>query len=929
MATVPPPTTPAGLDPFVVWDGNGTEPPPDYPSDDPNENITCNQYIKHNTTFIIYGGYEGVPLNLGANVVLWLALIFLFSLLRKSAWNYGRLALVHKNERRWTQLFYGNEETMGRLRMRDQESFQNMEHSILVDRGLFSWIVAIFKIGDDDILRKCGTDAVQYLSFQRHIMVYLTIVTVAAIGIVLPVNFQGELEGKGKDFGHTTISNLDPSSSWLWLHVSLSVLFLPLGVYIMRRFSSQLHLSGEDGSPVSRTIMITNVPRAACNRNSLLKHFQEAYPSIGLQDIQFSYNISRLMELDRERDAMFQARLYADEYLANTGERLAIRPYICGNICCCCARCGCVEEVPMRPERAARYLPHSPDPGDVGAAPGPAPDPPDSRTPLLNGLRPPEDPSYPAVLPGSLESGLEVDAIQHYSREESRLSRQVEIEKAAALNQPLGIAFITFRSREMAARVLNEHALLMGCRCRQNPPSSSLSSVLKPHRWQVQVAPPPEDIYWQNLSHSSLWWYVRSFFVNLVLFLVLFFLTTPVIVVNSIDVVSLTDRVKATSRLVSEFLPTLLLWTIAALMPVLVAFTDRFLFHWTRSSENYSVMVKTFIFLLFMVLILPSLGLTSARAFVEWAVQTKDQTYRWSCIFLPDNGAFFVNYVITSAFIGTGLEIIRFPELFVYAFRMCMARSQAEIASVRAAVLWEFPFGIQYAWMLLIFAMTTVYSLLCPLITPFGLIYMVLKHLVDKHNIYFAYGASRIKKRIHVTAINFVILSIVLTQLCLCFFAYIRRGLRDIAIYSLVGLSGTLLLLMSHVLFHWFQLCSPIRYETIDSSQLEDAAGGGASSGDESPPQQPFVPSVLQRAPQVRVRDTGDVYSYPTAAAETETVRRRSYGSNQEPASNGSTPPTGAGAGDEEHQLYQNYNQEGAGEQLPMAERSAGGDQQV
>ena len=65
---------------------------------------------------------------------------------------------------------------------------------------------------------------------------------------------------------------------------------------------------------------------------------------------------------------------------------------------------------------------------------------------------------------------------------------------------------------------------------------------------------------------------------------------------------------------------------------------------------------------------------SSARAFVEWAVQTQGQTYRWRCIFLPDNGAFFVNYVITSAFIGTGLEIIRFPELFVYAVRMCMAR---------------------------------------------------------------------------------------------------------------------------------------------------------------------------------------------------------------------------------------------------------------
>jgi hypothetical protein len=33
-----------------------------------------------------------------------------------------------------------------------------------------------------------------------------------------------------------------------------------------------------------------------------------------------------------------------------------------------------------------------------------------------------------------------------------------------------------------------------------------------------------------------------------------------------------------------------------------------------------------------------------------------------------------VNYVITSAFIGTALELIRFPELFVYAVKLCLAR---------------------------------------------------------------------------------------------------------------------------------------------------------------------------------------------------------------------------------------------------------------
>jgi len=85
----------------------------------------------------------------------------------------------------------------------------------------------------------------------------------------------------------------------------------------------------------------------------------------------------------------------------------------------------------------------------------------------------------------------------------------------------------------------------------------------------------------------------------------------------------------------------------------------------------------------------------------------------WQCIFLPDNGAFFVNYVTTCALIGTGLEIIRFPELFMYAVRLGSVKSQAEISSVRKAIVLEFPFGVNYAWMLLVFAVTVSYSVIC------------------------------------------------------------------------------------------------------------------------------------------------------------------------------------------------------------------------
>ena len=53
------------------------------------------------------------------------------------------------------------------------------------------------------------------------------------------------------------------------------------------------------------------------------------------------------------------------------------------------------------------------------------------------------------------------------------------------------------------------------------------------------------------------------------------------------------------------------------------------------------------------------------------------------------------------------------------------SRSVAETPSVRKANLLEFPFGFNYGWQLLIFALTAAYAVVCPLITPFGLFYMV------------------------------------------------------------------------------------------------------------------------------------------------------------------------------------------------------------
>lgn len=120
---------------------------------------------------------------------------------------------------------------------------------------------------------------------------------------------------------------------------------------------------------------------------------------------------------------------------------------------------------------------------------------------------------------------------------------------------------------------------------------------------------------------------------------------------------------------------------LAALLPVLVAYTALAELHWTRSGENRSMMVKTYTLLLFMVLILPTLGLTSINALFEWINDKDDDIIKWKCI--SDNGAFFLKYVTTCSFIGTALDLLRLPELLLYIIKMLHSRSSAERFAVR------------------------------------------------------------------------------------------------------------------------------------------------------------------------------------------------------------------------------------------------------
>uniref|UniRef100_A0A673HBD6 Transmembrane protein 63B n=1 Tax=Sinocyclocheilus rhinocerous TaxID=307959 RepID=A0A673HBD6_9TELE len=697
--------------------------------------------------------FGGVPTVLALDFMCFLVLLFVFSILRKVAWDYGRLALVTDRD--------GGQVCM----------YVFITHSlfdVLSLQGFCSWLTAIFRIKDEEIREKCGEDAVHYLSFQRHIIGLLVVVGVLSVGIVLPVNFSGNLlENNAYSFGRTTIANLNSGNNLLWLHTSFAFMYLLLTVYSMRRHTSKMHYKEDD--LVKRTLFINGISKYA-EESHIKQHFEQAYENCIVLEARVCYNVAKLMALN----GGLRLLMFAD----------AVVPYIC-------------------------------------------------------------------VV-------LQEEAVSYYTKLEAKLKEEYRKEKEKVNTKPLGMAFVTFQNEAMTAIILKDFnaCQCQGCNCRQEPRSSQFSDSLHVSNWSVIYAPDPQNVRWENLSLGGVSWWLRCFIINCILFLLLFFLTTPAIIISTMDKFTVTKPVEYLNNpIITQFFPTLLLWAFSALLPTIVYYSAFFEAHWTRSGENRTTMHKCYTFLIFMVLLLPSLGLSSLDVFFRWLFDKKflaEATVRFECVFLPDNGAFFVNYVIASAFIGNAMDLLRIPGLLMYMIRLCLARSAAERRNVKRHQAYEFQFGAAYAWMMCVFTVVMTYSITCPIIVPFGLMYMLLKHLVDRYNMYYAYLPSKLDKKIHSGAVNQVVAAPILCLFWLLFFSTMRTGfLTPTSMFTFVVLIITIVVCLSHVCFGHFKYLSAhnykVRVATVtcprqqmyiaqvlqDPNSDETGAGSGESSQDE------------------------------------------------------------------------------------------------
>lgn len=193
---------------------------------------------------------------------------------------------------------------------------------------------------DDEIMSNlAGEDGVQYLRFQRHLILLVAVITVYSL-VIIPINYYGGTQyTNSSELGIISINNIQPTDNLLYIHTILAFSMFPICILVMRHYTETLDFR-DVTLEITRTLQIGNIPKHLCKEEIIKKHFEEAYPRLIVRSVNIAYDVADLVHLvSYLRDAM-DAKNYCEVYYdKNPGQSLSMKPSCCSRMCSCCCVC--------------------------------------------------------------------------------------------------------------------------------------------------------------------------------------------------------------------------------------------------------------------------------------------------------------------------------------------------------------------------------------------------------------------------------------------------------------------------------------------------------------------------------------------------------------------------------------------------------------
>lgn len=255
----------------------------------------------------------------------------------------------------------------------------------------------------------------------------------------------------------------------------------------------------------------------------------------------------------------------------------------------------------------------------------------------------------------------------------------------------------------------------------------------------IEQAPHSDDIEWDNLHISKDYHIIRIIIINLLIFIVLFFFTTPMAIFSITNLFS-ANLFKSTiiGNLIESFISSFFVVFLMFIIPHIIFFTTEFEGYQTKSYKNAAGLYKVYFYQLFALLILPILSSISLKSLFSLHFHQLIDIFRSERLF--SNEIFFVKIVLQATFLANICDLWRGYELIMQYVRKLRATTLNELRE--AEVVPPFIFGFEYQYFIVIFTITIFYSTTVPIIIPCGLLYLSIKHFVDKYNLLYHYPKS-------------------------------------------------------------------------------------------------------------------------------------------------------------------------------------------
>lgn len=317
--------------------------------------------------------------------------------------------------------------------------------------------------------------------------------------------------------------------------------------------------------------------------------------------------------------------------------------------------------------------------------------------------------------------GEKVDSINYCNEKINELVAKLESEQNITLKEKQqGAALVFFTDRVTAASAAQSlHAQMVDT-------------------WTVFDAPEPRQIIWSNLNIKFFERELRQYVVYIIVALTIFFYMIPITFISAFttlkNLMKLLPFIKPLARItvlktvLEAYLPQIALLVFLALLPKLLFCLSKLEGIPTESQAIRAASGKYFYFTVLNVFIGVTVGGTLFSTF-KTIQKNPNQIVSLLAQKLPGNATFFLTFVALKFFVGYGLELSRIVPLIIYHLkRKFLCKTEAELKE--AWFPGDLGYGTRVPGDMLIVTIVLCYSVIAPLIIPFGVLYFGLGWLI-------------------------------------------------------------------------------------------------------------------------------------------------------------------------------------------------------